>query len=184
MIRKPVHSLGWMPHMFSLLCLISYDISCEHDGWATVLSSRLIRLNMHSFKNKLRGLSPRAKYIPTERPPFVGEVADRRRHVVIAAETLRPYFRFLDRSRYYFFQIPPQLYSQGWMDPVPDPLNLRKSGSAKTRTRTSESVARTSHCYTTEAVTLSFYNMMTYSYALRQTCIRNYRHLSLQSNPT
>jgi hypothetical protein len=43
---------------------------------------------------------------------------------------------FLDRSRYYFFQVAPQLrvYSRGWVDPVPDPLLLRKSGSAGNRT--------------------------------------------------
>jgi hypothetical protein len=28
---------------------------------------------------------------------------------------------FLDRSRYYFFQVAPQLYSRGWVDPAPDP---------------------------------------------------------------
>jgi hypothetical protein len=42
---------------------------------------------------------------------------------------------FLDRSRYFFFQAVPQLYSRGWVDPVPDPLLLRKSGSAGNRTR-------------------------------------------------
>jgi hypothetical protein len=42
-----------------------------------------------------------------------------------------------------FFQVAPQLYSRGLMDPVPVPL-LRKSGSAGNITRTSESVARNS----------------------------------------
>jgi hypothetical protein len=37
---------------------------------------------------------------------------------------------FLDRSRYYFFQVAPRLSLRGWVDPVPDPLLLRKSGSA------------------------------------------------------
>jgi hypothetical protein len=37
---------------------------------------------------------------------------------------------FLDRSRYFFFQIAPHLSSWGWVDLVPDPLLLRKSGSA------------------------------------------------------
>jgi hypothetical protein len=41
---------------------------------------------------------------------------------------------FLDRSRYFFFQVAPQLYSRRWVDPVPDPLLLRKSGSAGNRT--------------------------------------------------
>jgi hypothetical protein len=52
---------------------------------------------------------------------------------------------FLDRSRYFFFQVAPQLYSRGRVDPVPDPLLLRKSGSAGNRTRTSGSVARNSN---------------------------------------
>jgi hypothetical protein len=51
---------------------------------------------------------------------------------------------FLDRSRHFFFQVAPQLYSRGWVDPVPDPLLLRKSGSAGNLTRTSGSVARNS----------------------------------------
>jgi hypothetical protein len=45
-----------------------------------------------------------------------------------------PYGRilgFLDRSRYFFFQGAPQLYSWGWMEPVSDPLRLRKSGCAR-----------------------------------------------------
>jgi hypothetical protein len=42
---------------------------------------------------------------------------------------------FLDRSRYYSFQVAPQLYSRGWVDPVPDPLLLKKSGSGGNRTR-------------------------------------------------
>jgi hypothetical protein len=42
---------------------------------------------------------------------------------------------FLDRSRYYFFQVAPQLSSRGWVDPDPDPPLLRKSGSAGNRTQ-------------------------------------------------
>jgi hypothetical protein len=41
---------------------------------------------------------------------------------------------FLERSRCYFFQAALQLYSRGWVDPVPDPP-LRKSGSIWNRTR-------------------------------------------------
>jgi hypothetical protein len=58
-----------------------------------------------------------------------------------------PYGRilgFLDRSRYIFFQVALQLYSRGSVDSVPDPLLLRKSGSAGNRARTSGSVARNS----------------------------------------
>jgi hypothetical protein len=42
---------------------------------------------------------------------------------------------FLNWSRYYFFQVAPQLYSRGWEDTVPDPLFLRKSGSSGNRTQ-------------------------------------------------
>jgi hypothetical protein len=52
--------------------------------------------------------------------------------------TMDPYGRildYLDRSRYFFFQIAPQLYSRGWVDPVPDPLLLRKYDSVGNRTR-------------------------------------------------
>ena len=34
-----------------------------------------------------------------------------------------------------FIQVAPQLTSRGWVDPVPDPLLLRKSGSVGNRTR-------------------------------------------------
>jgi hypothetical protein len=58
-----------------------------------------------------------------------------------------PYGRildFLDRSCYFFFQVAPELYSRCCVDPVPDPLLLRKSDSAWSRTWTSGSVARKS----------------------------------------
>jgi hypothetical protein len=51
---------------------------------------------------------------------------------------------FLDRSHYFFFQVAPNLYSWGWVDPTPDPLLLRRSGSARNLTRTSGSIARIS----------------------------------------
>jgi hypothetical protein len=76
--------------------------------------------------------------------------ADRGCHVSVTD----PYGRilgYLDRSRYFFFQVVPQLYSRGWVGSVPDPLLLRKSGSAGNRTRTSGSVARNTDHYTTEA---------------------------------
>jgi hypothetical protein len=59
---------------------------------------------------------------------------------------------FLDRNRYFFFQVAPQLYLQGYVDPVPNSLLLRKSGSAGNRTGTSGSAPRNSDHWTTEAV--------------------------------
>jgi hypothetical protein len=73
-----------------------------------------------------------AKLVPTS--------ADRGYHMVSVTD---PY-GFLDRSRYFFFQVAPQLYSRGWVDPVLDPLLLRKSGSAGNWTWSSGSVARNS----------------------------------------
>jgi hypothetical protein len=77
--------------------------------------------------------------MPTERPPLVGEVvpifADTGCFVVSATDPPVVSLGFLDRSRYCFFQVAPQLFSRGWVDPVPDPLLLRKSGSAGNRTQ-------------------------------------------------
>jgi hypothetical protein len=42
---------------------------------------------------------------------------------------------FLDQSRYLFFQVAPHLSSQGWVDPVPDLLLLRKYCSPGNWTR-------------------------------------------------
>jgi hypothetical protein len=42
----------------------------------------------------------------------------------------------VSRGSHYFFEIALQLSSWGWVDPVPDPLLLRKCGSAGNRTRT------------------------------------------------
>jgi hypothetical protein len=55
-----------------------------------------------------------------------------------------PYARildFLDRSRYFSFQLTPQLYSRGWVDPFRGPLLLRICSSAGNQTRTSGTVA-------------------------------------------
>jgi hypothetical protein len=89
--------------------------------------------------------------IPTDRPPFVGQdsanFADRGSHVVSVTDPYDRILGLLNRSRYFFFQVAPQLYSRGWVDHVPDSLLLRKSGSSGNRTRTSGSVARNSdHC--------------------------------------
>jgi hypothetical protein len=58
-------------------------------------------------------------------------------------ESLRPYPR-ISRLEPLFFKVAPHMYSRGWVDPVQDPLLLRKYGSAGNRTRGSVSVARSS----------------------------------------
>jgi hypothetical protein len=85
-----------------------------------------------------------AKLVPT--------FTEIRCHVVSATDPYSRILGLLDRSRYFFFQLAPQLYSRGWVDPVPDPLLLRKSDSAGNRTRTSGSVARNSDHWNTKAV--------------------------------
>jgi hypothetical protein len=56
--------------------------------------------------------------------------------------SLRQYsIRFSRQEPLLFYQVAPQLYSRGWMDPVPDPL-LFFSGGAGNRTRASGSVAK------------------------------------------
>jgi hypothetical protein len=74
-----------------------------------------------------------AKLVPT--------FADIGCHVASVTDPCGRNLGFLNRSRYFFFQVAPHLYSRGWVDPVPDPLLLRKSGSAKNRTRTPGSLA-------------------------------------------
>jgi hypothetical protein len=99
------------------------------------------------LKTKLHGLSPRANYT-TERPPLVGEVIAN----FFCAQrvprgqrdgSLRPYSWFSRQEPILFYQVAPQMYSRGWVDPVPDPL-LFFSGSAGNRTRASGSVAKNS----------------------------------------
>jgi hypothetical protein len=86
--------------------------------------------------------------IPTERPSLVGEVSANffriECHVVSVTDPYGRILGFLDRSSYSFFQVAPQLYPQGWVDPVPDPLLLRKFGISGNRSWASGSVARNS----------------------------------------
>jgi hypothetical protein len=69
---------------------------------------------------------------------LVPTFADRECHVVSVTNPYGRILAFLDRSRFFL----PSSSSVGWVDPVLDPLLLRKSGSAENRTPTSGSVAR------------------------------------------
>jgi hypothetical protein len=74
----------------------------------------------------------REQAIPTERPPLVGEVTANfygQRVPRGRDGSLRPYSRFSRQEPLLFYQVSPQLYSRGWVDPVPDPLqfNIKKS---------------------------------------------------------
>jgi hypothetical protein len=75
---------------------------------------------------------------------LVQTFADRRFDVISVTDTYGRILGFLDWICYFSFQVVPQLYSRDWVDPVPDPLVLRISGSTGNRTRTSGSVATNS----------------------------------------
>jgi hypothetical protein len=80
-------------------------------------------LRFHTKKTKLRGLRPRANC--TDRrlsAKLVTTFVNRGYRVVSATDSYGRILGFLVRSRYFFFQIAPQLYSRGWVDPVPDTL--------------------------------------------------------------
>jgi hypothetical protein len=90
----------------------------------------------------------RERTIQTERLPLVGEVSANFCGVRVPHGqrdgSLWPYSRFSRQEPLLFYQVAPQLYSRGWVDPVPDPPLLGKSGSVGNWTRTSGSVARNS----------------------------------------
>jgi hypothetical protein len=68
----------------------------------------------------------RERTIPTERPPLLGEVIANLCGLRVPRGqrdgSLRPYSRFSRQEPLLFYQVAPQLYSRGWVDPVPDPL--------------------------------------------------------------
>jgi hypothetical protein len=109
-----------------------------HNVVCIILPDTLMYLIMRAEKkNEIYRPSDRhlsAKLMPT--------FADRGCRVVRATDPYGRILGFLDRNRYFFFQVAPQLYSRGWVDPVLVPLLFRKSGSASNRTLTSGSVAR------------------------------------------
>jgi hypothetical protein len=90
----------------------------------------------------------RKRTIPAEGPPLVSEViANFCGQRVPRGQRdgfLRPYSRISRQEPPLVYQVAPQLYSRGWLDPVPDPLLFFSSGSAGNRTRASGSVAKNS----------------------------------------
>jgi hypothetical protein len=94
-----------------------------------------IYVDKQTNKNKLRGLSPCANYTDLSAKVNAKFCEYGECRVVSWADPHVRNLAFLDRSRYSFFQLAPQQYSGGWVDPVPNPLLLRKSGSTGNRTR-------------------------------------------------
>jgi hypothetical protein len=82
----------------------------------------------------------RKRIIPTERPPLVGDVKFqllRIEGVVWSAQRVPTAvdLGFLKPEPLLFYSNSPRLYSRGSVDPVPDPILLRKSGRARNRIR-------------------------------------------------
>jgi hypothetical protein len=119
----------------------------------TFLQTKIASINTCSFRennkqNKLRGLSRQANYtdLPSDRrmsAKLVPTFANRGCRVVSATDPHGRILGFIDRSRF-SIQLAPQLYSRGWVDPVPDPLLLRKFVAPGNEPGTSGSVARNS----------------------------------------
>jgi hypothetical protein len=87
----------------------------------------------------------------TLRPRFARRTADKFLFCVVIGVRFRWAMRAQNHRNYLggitkktLCMVTLQLYARGWVDPVPDPLLLRKSGSAGKRTRTSGSVASNS----------------------------------------
>jgi hypothetical protein len=101
-----------------------------------------VQFHIHWHKSKKKLISVALvpeRTIPAERLLLVGEVSANVCGQWVSCGqrngSPRPYFQFSRSEPCFFFQVAPQLYLWGWVDPDPDPLLLRKSGSARNRTR-------------------------------------------------
>jgi hypothetical protein len=116
---------------------------------------RVLLANLHKpltlmtnvlYKKKLHGLSPQANY--TDRETAVCRQNDCQLSRIEGAtwsawRIPTAVFLVSRQEQLLFYQVATQLYSRGWVDPVPDPL-LFFSGSAGNRNRASGSVAKNS----------------------------------------
>jgi hypothetical protein len=118
---------------------VLYNIMSEANLFNFLITEQCIHLDIQKLKTKLRGRIPQANY--TDRataacrrsycqPLRVEGVAWSAQWIPTAVN-----LGFLDRSHYFFIQVAPQMSTRHWVDPVPDPLLLRKSGRARNRTR-------------------------------------------------
>jgi hypothetical protein len=126
---KHTHELYIMNYFTQFLQRTHFNFSC---------STETLLINKKNNKRTPWPWSASELYRPSDRrlsAKLVPTFAARGCRVVSATNPRGRIFGFLDRSRYYLFQAPPQLYSWGWVDPVSDPLLLRKSGSAGNQTR-------------------------------------------------
>jgi hypothetical protein len=109
----------------------------------------------------------REQTIPTERQPLCQRsdcqlFADRGVPRGQRDGSLRPYSVFSRHEPLLFNQIAPQLFSRGWVDPVPDPLHF--SGSAGNRNRAFGSVAKNSDTCNKAVSVLNWLNTTPWRY--------------------
>jgi hypothetical protein len=140
---------------FSFMCHYFYPISASSTFFLSPISFKWSsKMEVKSFlwieqmsvleciKKNLHGLSPRANY--TDRATAACRrsdcqlFADRGCHMVSVTDPYGRILGFLDRSPLLFYQVAPQLYSRGWVDPRSKPT-IFFSGSAGNRTRASGS---------------------------------------------
>jgi hypothetical protein len=102
------------------------------------VSNRVISLKWRTTKQTPRLQSTSELYRPSDcrlSAKLVPTLADRECRVVSAMNSHGHLFRFSRPEALLFFQVARQLSSRGCVDPVPDPLLLRKSDSAENPTR-------------------------------------------------
>jgi hypothetical protein len=100
------------------LHLHSVEIIIKHTLYQ-ILNIYQMFIHQHKKLTKVCGLSPRVNYTARSTAKLVPTFADRGSHVVSTMDLQGCILASLDRSRYYFFQIAPQLYSRCWVDTIP-----------------------------------------------------------------
>jgi hypothetical protein len=133
----------WFSWAFQKEChrrLLRHFVICIPEGIPFETAFFLQLLETNKKKQISVALSPQANYTDwattTGRRILVPTFADRWLSRGQRGESLTAVnLSFLDWSRYFFLQVAPHLSSRGWVDPVPDPLLLRKFSSAGNQTR-------------------------------------------------
>jgi hypothetical protein len=143
--RKPVYfvirgQMGAILKRYRHRCILWLERYSQPEWCMSSTEVFLPELSMHSSSGS--GFPSNAtlvwifysvyEYISTWRPSYrrlspklVAIFTDRGFPVVSAVDLYGRILGFLDRSRYFSFQVTPPLYSRRWIDPVPDPLLLR-----------------------------------------------------------
>jgi hypothetical protein len=116
--------------------------------WRNRSPGEKLKLQLRYFYFLLHGLSPRANC--TDRATAACRRSDcqlvRIEGATWLAWRIPPavFSRFSRQEPLLFYEVAPQLYSRGWVDPVSDPLLFSFPGSAGNRTRAFGSVAKNS----------------------------------------